>query len=166
MMASPRRALAPLDANRPSPSPAKLKSPMKNILGADLLSKQRPVLSHVSPTKERKRALEVEERAVKRSCLEASPQSVTVCSSTVPFRFCTPCAPLGRTRAWLETDVLGFRGISPGTPSHQTRRPCSMRTARRTPRCQAWRGIVSAPRPERYGLSHPPHPVPIRKSPG
>lgn len=77
-MASPaRRALAPLDANRPSPSPMHLKSPRKNI--SALLP--RPGLA--SPAK--KRALDVEERAVKRSRVEGPSRGVAVCLSLSAF---------------------------------------------------------------------------------
>lgn len=62
-------------------------------------------MPHVSPTKERKRALEEEERVVKRSCLEASPQSATVCSSTSPLHLSCP----EYTRVW-ETDPLELQG--------------------------------------------------------
>ncbi|MBE3042318.1 hypothetical protein IMZ48_07005 [Candidatus Bathyarchaeota archaeon] len=82
MIASPRRALAPLDANKPAPSP--MNTPMKKLSG--LLPRPAP---HASPLKQRKRSLEVEERVVKRSCTGASPLSTSVC----PFPVCLVCPP-------------------------------------------------------------------------
>ena len=88
-MASPRRALAPIDANKQAPPPPPtLKSPAKNALKAGLFA-ARPVLARAAvPAGERKRALEVEERVVKRSCTGvASPARSTVCFFFFPLLF-------------------------------------------------------------------------------